>query len=55
MLRSEVARKVWGNQAAYTITLEGDSQLKKTVEIISEVGTLSDLFASAAQFSEVTE
>jgi carboxyl-terminal processing protease len=55
MLRSEVARKVWGNQAAYTISLEGDSQLKKTVEIIGGVGTLSDLFASAAQFSEVTE
>jgi carboxyl-terminal processing protease len=55
MLRSEVARKVWGNHAAYTISLEGDTQLKQTVDIISQVGTLSDLFASAAQFSEVTE
>ena len=55
MLRSEIARKVWGDHAAYTISLEGDSQLKKTTDVISGVGTLSDLFAQAAQYSEVTE
>jgi hypothetical protein len=55
MLRSEISRKVWGDHAAYTISIEGDSQLTKTADIISKVGTLSDLFASAAQYSEVTK
>jgi carboxyl-terminal processing protease len=52
MLRSEIARKVWGDETAYTIRLEGDSQLQKTIELVKEATTLSDLFASTDQFSE---
>lgn len=55
MLRSEISRKVWGDQAAYAISLEGDSQLAKTVDVIKEAETLADLFASAAKYSEVRE
>jgi carboxyl-terminal processing protease len=55
MLRSEIARKVWGDHEAYTISLEGDSQLKKTVDVMNQANSLSDLFASAAQYSEATE
>ena len=51
MLRSEIARKIWGNDASYTIRLEGDSQLQKTIDLVREATTLSDLFASAEQFS----
>ena len=51
MLRSEVARKVWGDSAAYTMRLEGDSQLQKTIDLVREASTLSELFASAEQFS----
>jgi carboxyl-terminal processing protease len=51
MLRSEITRKIWGNDASYTIRLEGDSQLQKTVDLVREATTLSDLFASAEQFS----
>jgi len=51
MLRSEIARKVWGDDASYRIRLEGDSQLQKTIDLVREATTLSDLFASAEQFS----
>jgi carboxyl-terminal processing protease len=55
MLRSEIARKVWGNDAAYLISIEGDSQLRKTIDLVNRAGTLSDLFASVDTFSETTE
>ncbi len=55
MLRSEIARKVWGNDAAYLISIEGDSQLRKTIDLVNQAGTLSDLFASVDQFSETLE
>jgi carboxyl-terminal processing protease len=55
MLRSEIARKVWGDNAAYAVSMEGDSQLRKIIELVQGVNTLSDLFASAAQYSEITE
>ena len=51
MLRSEIARKVWGDDAAYRIRIEGDSQLQKTVELVRQATTLSDLFASAEHLS----
>jgi hypothetical protein len=51
MLRSEIARKVWGDDAAYTIRLAGDSQLQKTIQLVSGASTLSDLFASASHMS----
>jgi carboxyl-terminal processing protease len=53
MLRSEIARKVWGNDASYRIRLEADSQLLKTIELVREATTLSELFASAEQFSGI--
>jgi carboxyl-terminal processing protease len=46
MLRSEIARKVWGNDAAYLISIEGDSQLQKTIDLVNQAGSLSELFAS---------
>jgi carboxyl-terminal processing protease len=49
MLRSEIARKVWGDDAAYTIRLGVDSQLQKTLALLRHATTLSDLFASVAQ------
>ncbi len=56
MLRSEIARKIWGDDPSYTIRLEGDSQLQKTIDLVRQATTLSDLFASADQFSgTVTE
>jgi carboxyl-terminal processing protease len=48
MLRSEIARKVFGDEAAYRISLERDSQLQKTVEIMENSHSLSDLFVLAA-------
>jgi carboxyl-terminal processing protease len=55
MLRSEIARKVWGDDAAYRVSLEGDGQLQKTIEIVKAAGSLSELFASATQYSETAE
>lgn len=49
MLESEIARKIWGDHEAYTIRLEGDSQLQKTIDLVREATTLSDLFASAVE------
>jgi carboxyl-terminal processing protease len=52
MLRSEIARKVDGDEAAYTIRLNGDSQLQKTLDIVRHASTLSELFASASHPAE---
>ncbi len=51
MLRSEIAGKVWGDEEAYRISLEGDTQLKKTVEIMRQAESLSDLFSIAARYN----
>jgi hypothetical protein len=53
MLRSEIARKIWGDEAAYTISIEGDTQLQKTAEILRKAGTLSALFGEAMETSGV--
>ncbi|MGD9141339.1 MAG: S41 family peptidase [bacterium] len=55
MLRSEIARKVFGDEAAYRISLERDSQLQKTVDIIRGSNTLSDLFVAAATEADSRE
>ena len=55
MLRSEIARKVFGDETAYRISLERDSQLQKTIEIMSTSNTLSDLFVAAATEGESAE
>ncbi len=55
MLRSEIARKVWGNDAAYLISIEGDSQLQKTINLVEQAGSLSELFASVHESSEIME
>jgi carboxyl-terminal processing protease len=55
MLRSEIARKVFGDEAAYRISLERDSQLQRTVEIIRGSNSLSDLFVAAASEAESQE
>jgi len=53
MLRSEIARKIWGDEAAYTISIEGDTQLQKTADILRKAGTLSALFGEAMETSGV--
>jgi carboxyl-terminal processing protease len=55
MLRSEIARKVFGDEAAYRISLERDSQLQRTVDIIKGSNTLSDLFVVAATEADSPE
>jgi len=55
MLRSEIARKVFGDEAAYRISLERDSQLQRTVDIIRGSNSLSDLFVVAATEAESRE
>ena len=55
MLRSEIARKVFGDEAAYRISLERDSQLQKTVEVMRGSKTLSDLFVAGATGAESAE
>jgi len=55
MLRSEIARKVFGDEAAYHISLERDSQLQRTVDIIRSSNSLSDLFVVAASEAESKE
>jgi len=47
MLRSEIARKVYGDDAAYKILLEGDTQLQQTANLIRGASSLSDLFKVA--------
>jgi carboxyl-terminal processing protease len=51
MLRSEIARKIWGDDAAYTVSIEGDTQLLKTADLLRKANSLSDLFSEAAQSS----
>ena len=53
MLRSEIARKIWGDEAAYTISIEGGTQLQKTADILRKAGTLSALFGEAMETSGV--
>lgn len=55
MLRAEIARKVFGDEAAYRISLERDSQLQRTVDIIRSSNSLSDLFVAAATEAESQE
>ena len=55
MLRSEIARKAFGDEAAYHISLERDSQLQRTVDIIRSSNSLSDLFVAAASEAESKE
>ena len=51
MLRSEIARKIWGDEAAYTVAIEGDTQLHKTTDLLKKAGSLSDLLKEAVQAS----
>jgi carboxyl-terminal processing protease len=55
MLRSDIARKVWGNDAAYRISIEGDAQLQKTIELVNQADNLSELFASVDSYPEPEE
>jgi carboxyl-terminal processing protease len=52
MLRSEIARKIYGDEAAYSISIEGDTQLKKTADLLRGVGNLPDLLNLAADQNE---
>jgi len=51
MLRSEIARKIWGDEAAYKVAIEGDTQLQRTADLLKKAGSLSDLFKEAVEAS----
>ncbi len=55
MLETEIARKVWGDEAAYRIDVESDKQVQKVVEILKRVETLPELLALASQSPETIE
>jgi carboxyl-terminal processing protease len=55
MLRSEIARKIYGDEAAYTILLEGDTQLKETADLLRQSSSLSNLFKIAADRAAASE
>jgi carboxyl-terminal processing protease len=49
MVRSEIARKIYGDDAAYTISLEGDTQLKKTADLLRGASDLPGLLKMVAE------
>jgi carboxyl-terminal processing protease len=44
MIRSEIARKLWGDEAAYMVSIEGDTQLLKTADLLRKASDLPSLF-----------
>lgn len=55
MLKSEIARKVWGDDAAYRIDIATDKQVRSVVDILRGVNSLTDLLALANQSPETIE
>jgi carboxyl-terminal processing protease len=47
-LRREVARRLHGNKAAYLVSIEGDDQLKKALDLFTHGRTVKDLYAVKA-------
>jgi carboxyl-terminal processing protease len=55
MLRSEIARKIWGDDAAYAISVEGDTQLKQTADLLRKADNLPGLFRVVADQPRAAE
>jgi len=52
MVRSEIARKIYGDEAAYTVSMEGDTQLHRTAELLRSADDLPGLLKVAAEQTE---
>jgi carboxyl-terminal processing protease len=48
-LRREVARRLGGSKAAYLVSIEGDDQLKRALDVFSHGRTMKDYFAVKAE------
>jgi carboxyl-terminal processing protease len=48
-LRREVARRLGGSKAAYMVSIEGDEQLKRALDVFSHGRTMKDYFAVKAE------
>jgi carboxyl-terminal processing protease len=48
-LRREVARRLHGTKAAYLVSIEGDDQLKKALDLFAHGKTVKDLYAVKAE------
>lgn len=55
MLESEIARKVWGDEAAYRINVKSDKQVRKAIEILKSVESVPELLALAKESPEAIE
>jgi carboxyl-terminal processing protease len=47
-LRREVARRLHGSKAAYMVSIEGDEQLKRTLDLFTHGHTVKDMYAVQA-------
>ena len=47
-LRREVARRLHGSKAAYLVSIEGDEQLKKALDVFAHGHTMKDFYAVKA-------
>jgi carboxyl-terminal processing protease len=47
-IRREVARRLHGSKAAYMVSIEGDDQLKKTLDLFKHGRTVKDFYAVTA-------
>lgn len=48
-LRREIARRLHGTKAAYMVSIEGDDQLKKALDLFTHGKTVKDLYAIKAE------
>ena len=51
-IRRELARRVYGPQAAYKVAIEADTQLHEALDLFRQATTLQELFALAAEWNE---
>src|SRR6185503_20377707 len=47
-IRREIARRLHGSKGAYMVSIEGDDQLKKTLDLFKHGRTVKDLYAVTA-------
>jgi carboxyl-terminal processing protease len=47
-IRREIARRLHGSKAAYMVSIEGDDQLKRTLDLFTHGKTVKDLYAVTA-------
>ena len=51
-VRRELARRVYGPEAAYKVAIEADTQLHETLDLFRKARTLQELFALAEEWNE---